>query len=615
MSYYYSPEDRLSDNNIPLQNRPFHRTTQNSYSHEIDYDESTDPFNGIASDVPPPPPPHDSPNRMNHNPEPSDSFNFENYYDGLEGDDVSRSRDGIGRKGAPIITSPDAPPPPPKDPRYSRYSRLSRQSSIINQDEDAYTSMGVLENSMSHANNSNDLIFDYDEASPARKLDRSLSRLNRSYTNNNVTNDPFFYDGNYDPNKPPPPPPRDDDYYDARNRFARSSRAMGPPVLYEDDEEDDRYISQRGQMRERSDSAAGLMNRTAVRQRIHKIKWLKLPWFCWTVSIIQIGVFIAELVKMGSLTGSPIQTQPSFNPMVGPSSYIMINMGARFTPCMHFINNLTDVTGLAYPCPNSTSTDTNVCSLSELCGMGGLPPPPQAPDQWWRFITPIFLHAGFVHIGFNLLLQLKLGTELEREIGIVRFFIVYFASGIAGFVLGGNFTPDGIASTGASGSLFGVIAIDLLDLLFNWQLYASPKRNLAIHIGEIIVSFVLGLLPGLDNFSHIGGFCMGILTGTAILRSPLKIRLSSGFAINPQEGAKLRASSFDWRHPKDHFRGRSRSWYLWVLVRMACIVLAIVYFVTLIRQFRDGGGHCSWCKYLSCLPVHGWCDDGNITTS
>lgn len=380
-------------------------------------------------------------------------------------------------------------------------------------------------------------------------------------------------------------------------------------------------------------SMAMPLQSTTPTGRWRGIKWKELPYFVYTVSLIQIGVFISELARMGTLTGSPIQTQPSFNPMIGPSSYVMINMGARFPPCMHNIPNITNVDNLNFPCPNSTTANTDVCTLSELCGMGGIPPN-TFPHQWWRFITPIFIHAGFIHIGFNLLLQLKLGGQLERDLGLVRFIIVYFSSGIAGFVLGGNFAPDGIASTGASGSLFGVIALDLLDLLFNWQTYQHPKRNLIFHIIEIIVSFVLGLLPGLDNFSHIGGFAMGLLTGTAILRSPWKLRQISYtedhfFTYNsntdmqglvqheqPNENNKqTRISEFNWRHPHENFQNRSKWWYMWLVVRAGAIVLAIVYFVVLIRQFNNGGGNCSWCKYLSCLPVNGWCDQGTITTS
>jgi membrane associated rhomboid family serine protease len=243
--------------------------------------------------------------------------------------------------------------------------------------------------------------------------------------------------------------------------------------------------------------------------------------------------------------------------------------------------------------------------------MGGIPAG-ATPNQWWRFITPLFLHAGFIHIGVNLLLQLKLGGEVERELGPILFPFIYLASGISGFLLGGNFSANGVASTGASGALFGIIALDLLDLLFNWQLYESPKRNLLIHIVEIIVCFVIGLLPGIDNFAHIGGFAMGILLGTAVLRSPLRLR-----SLPTPEGRrpKVLRARFDFKNPGRHLQNRKRMWYVWGAVRVAAVVLAIVYFVMLIKNFENGGSHCSWCKYLSCLPVNGWCDQGDLTTS
>ena len=51
---------------------------------------------------------------------------------------------------------------------------------------------------------------------------------------------------------------------------------------------------------------------------------------------------------------------------------------------------------------------------------------------------------------------------MEKAIGSVRFMLVYFPSGIMGFILGANFAGDGVASTGCSGALFGIIALVLL---------------------------------------------------------------------------------------------------------------------------------------------------------
>lgn len=191
------------------------------------------------------------------------------------------------------------------------------------------------------------------------------------------------------------------------------------------------------------------------RQRVRRFFTRHTPWVTYTLTAIQIAVFIAELIKNAILTGTPIEIHPSVNPMLGPSSYLLIAMGGRYVPCMRSQSGVQDsVLPISWPCPNQTTT-TASCSLSDLCAFSGVPNPvvngsidaSPAPNQWFRFITPIFLHAGIVHIGFNMLLQVLLGADMERIIGHIRFFIVYFASGICGFAMGGVFAPAGIVST------------------------------------------------------------------------------------------------------------------------------------------------------------------------
>lgn len=187
-------------------------------------------------------------------------------------------------------------------------------------------------------------------------------------------------------------------------------------------------------------------------------KGRRRPWFCYLMSVIQISVFIAELARNAILTKTPIAIKPQFNPMIGPSVHVLINMGARFVPCMKTIEGITDNPTITYPCPNTTVSDTSKegCTLGEWCGfsggnipsnLGGTAPKGGEPNQWYRFITPIFLHAGIIHIAFNMLFQLRLGVDMEREIGHIRFAVVYFAAGIFGFVFGGNYAPNGQPST------------------------------------------------------------------------------------------------------------------------------------------------------------------------
>ncbi|KAI1102672.1 rhomboid-domain-containing protein [Jackrogersella minutella] len=369
----------------------------------------------------------------------------------------------------------------------------------------------------------------------------------------------------------------------------------------------------------------------------------RIPFMVYLFSLIQIAVFIAELVKAAQLTGSPIQTQPSFNPMIGPSQQVLINMGSRFVPCMKNVDGVQNYNapagsepGFGWPCPNTTSldpnNDSNKCSLSELCGFAGVPNPEwdpvnglnqtPEPNQWFRFIIPIFMHAGIIHIGFNLLLQLTMGKEIERAIGSIRFFLVYMSAGIFGFVMGGNYAAAGISSTGASGSLFGIIALTLLDLLYSWSERRNPGRELAFILIEIVISFALGLLPGLDNFSHIGGFIVGICLGVSVLHSPnaLRRKIGEDHFGGPSYstvGGGITSVAFPafYRNPVGFFKGRKPLWWAWWIVRAAFLILVIVVFIVLLENFYSNQNNCSWCKYLSCLPVNNWCDIGNLTIS
>lgn len=351
----------------------------------------------------------------------------------------------------------------------------------------------------------------------------------------------------------------------------------------------------------------------------------KIPLVVYFFTLVQVGVFIGEIVKNATETGSPIMTKPTFNPMIGPSPYVLVNMGARFVPCMHTIDAIQNAPKpIPWPCPSSTSQDFNLpenqCTLSKLCGFGpDVPDKDFTPNQWFRFIIPIFMHAGIIHIGFNMLLQLTLGRDMEKAIGSIRFFLVYMSAGIFGFVMGGNFAATGIASTGASGSLFGVIALTLLDLLYSWRDRVNPVKDLAFIILDVVISFVLGLLPGLDNFSHIGGFLMGLGLGVCVLHSPNSLRRRIGDDAAPYANSHVSGGfaaqgtppSF-LKNPIGFFKGRKPLWWAWWLIRAGALVVVLIVFILLLNNFYVYRATCSWCKYLSCLPVSNWCDIGNL---
>lgn len=371
-------------------------------------------------------------------------------------------------------------------------------------------------------------------------------------------------------------------------------------------------------------------NRIRSLRRKPRFHYTKLPYFTIVISLIQIIVFIVELAKMAHLTGSAFQTKPYFNPMLGPLTFLLINMGARYVPCMHQIKDITDDTSILFPCANSTSVDSYVCSLSELCGLTKLKidnnngTSAYLPDQWYRIFIPIFLHAGFLHIIFNLLLQVTMGASIERNIGIIKYAIIYISSGIGGFLLGANFTPQGIASTGALGALFGIVATNIILFIYtgkkNTNMYGTKHYALfiCIMIGEIVISLVLGLLPGLDNFSHIGGFAMGILSSIVVLKDPFWVFID-GIITYPKNPSTWQQFLNNW-NPMYSIEDKIPSrFYVWCGVRVIALVLMIIYLVLLCKNFFnndiDRGNNCKWCKYFNCIPVKGWCDIGQVSVT
>jgi len=141
-------------------------------------------------------------------------------------------------------------------------------------------------------------------------------------------------------------------------------------------------------------------------------------------------------------------------------------------------------------------------------------------------------------------------------------------------------------------------------------------------------------LPGLDNFSHLGGFATGLLLGIAVMRAPPRIRArlndqrTTVYEMDAPYSSLTGRGASSGRHsgPVGYFRGRKGWWWIWNLIRIACLVLVVIFMILLFHNFyANGGGHCSWCRYLrycpfwnrfvnviSCLPVNGWCELGNI---
>ena len=140
--------------------------------------------------------------------------------------------------------------------------------------------------------------------------------------------------------------------------------------------------------------------------------------------------------------------------------------------------------------------------------------------ELWRLFTPILLHAGFMHILFNMWALWVLGPQIERGVGTWPFVGAYLASagmgGAFAFLMGG---PQDIA-VGASGAIFGLFGI--------WANFAVRRRNTAQgrfllqQIGFLLIlnAALPFIIPGIAWEAHLGGLITGFVIGELWSRVP-----------------------------------------------------------------------------------------------
>ena len=149
---------------------------------------------------------------------------------------------------------------------------------------------------------------------------------------------------------------------------------------------------------------------------------------------------------------------------------------------------------------------------------GALFGPLVAEGQYWRLLTAIFLHVGFVHIAFNSLGLFVFGTAFERTSGPLRMATVYIGSGLAGSALSYLASPA-VRSAGASGAIFGVLGALAVYLFVNRQEFGRlGQREITTVLFLAAMNLLNGLTtPGVDNWAHAGGLIAGAALGLAIL--------------------------------------------------------------------------------------------------
>ncbi|MGA7629216.1 MAG: rhomboid family intramembrane serine protease, partial [Terriglobales bacterium] len=142
--------------------------------------------------------------------------------------------------------------------------------------------------------------------------------------------------------------------------------------------------------------------------------------------------------------------------------------------------------------------------------------------EWWRLLTCVFIHAGLVHIAFNMWCLWNLGHLAESVYGHWTFAGLYlitgFASSLASLVWHAT-AP--VPSVGASGAIFGIAGA--LITSFYLGEFSLPRstvsgmlRSVAAFVGYNLVFGAA--IASVDNAAHVGGLLMGLLLGALIAK-------------------------------------------------------------------------------------------------
>ncbi|MFL2664600.1 MAG: rhomboid family intramembrane serine protease [Dehalococcoidia bacterium] len=158
-----------------------------------------------------------------------------------------------------------------------------------------------------------------------------------------------------------------------------------------------------------------------------------------------------------------------------------------------------------------------------ILDLGAKSSPHIISGEFWRLLTPVFLHADIFHLVTNLFGILVFGSIVEKKLGTINFIVIYIFSGIFGNILSFYFSP--FIGVGSSGSVFGILACLVLYFYMNKNKFGNiGKQYLISIVSIIIISLIFGFIStGIDNAAHLGGMIGGFVISLVLIPREKKI--------------------------------------------------------------------------------------------
>ena len=133
--------------------------------------------------------------------------------------------------------------------------------------------------------------------------------------------------------------------------------------------------------------------------------------------------------------------------------------------------------------------------------------------ELYRLLTGAFIHVDMMHLFCNVYSLYVVGSQIENFYGRKKFVGIYLFSELCGSLL--SIAMHDTSSIGASGAIFGLLGA-YAYFGYHYRVYFGNVLLRQI-VPVIIINLAIGfMVPGIDNFAHIGGLIGGFLLSMAL---------------------------------------------------------------------------------------------------
>jgi len=243
--------------------------------------------------------------------------------------------------------------------------------------------------------------------------------------------------------------------------------------------------------------------------------------------------------------------------------------------------------------------------------------------QEWRIVTSVLWYSGVVTFIPGMAVLLWLGVRLEREYGFLRLGLLYSLSALFGVVFSSIFSVDLLVVSGSSG-VFGLVGARAVDIWLYRAWY--PRRTTLFRVVRLAlvagVGLVLGLLPLVDNWAHIGAMVMGALLAGVLFTGGWRSAPQRGGSGHGRTMSDSASATFASADEQAAATGEART-RRYLKTRWTCLALVVIVWVVALAVLFGAVAHmdttpqrgtklpvtepwCTACDKFQCVETGSW---------